>query len=98
MATKYCHQGVLADITCGLGVKKFLSQSWKKKVFFVQTKLHLCIYYLLGAANDSHLPPLGDEEAALSLHRGVWRVRELQVVLTDLTIPSQSEDLSIFVR
>ena len=41
---------------------------------------------ILGAAHDSHLPPLSDEEAALSLHRGVWRVRELQVVLTDLII------------
>ena len=41
---------------------------------------------ILGAAHDSHLPPLGDEEAALSLHRGVWCVCELQVVLTDLTI------------
>ena len=46
---------------------------------------------ILGAAHDSHLPPLGDEEAALSLHRGVRRVCELQVVLTDLRFPMRTK-------
>ena len=32
----------------------------------------------------SYLPPLGDEEDAVPLHRGVRRVRELQVVLAHL--------------
>ena len=31
-----------------------------------------------------HLPSLGDEEDPVPLHRGVWGVRELQVVLAHL--------------